>query len=198
MQNKAYSYFPAALKRFKPSYTGAFISEMHWWRVELSHKRGTFWSFHPNHPFRASSISEWRVDPNPCCEFRFAGAFAKLDANGVVAEDDKTTSRLVPMRSRMGDDRVGSQWRVAGFTTNKDGAKDFMPILFKVVPLLDTAEPAVRFAIKRESTNEMVRENGRWKYFGTSWDDVYILRDEGVLESDYVAPAQDESGCIIS
>ncbi|KAL1591704.1 hypothetical protein SLS60_011703 [Paraconiothyrium brasiliense] len=195
MQNQAWDIFPTALKTLKPSYTAQFVSEAHWWRFEYSKNRGSFIAM--RYPcYRGCLVEPKEAGPCPPTEWRFAGSFGKLNADGVVDESEKSVSRLVRLRSRKGEDFFGSKVG-SGFVVEKEDAGDFVPVVIKVVPLRDTAEPKVQFAFKKQSTSEMVRENAQWKYFGPAFTEEFLLRDEGVLQSDYVAPAEEASRCVV-
>ncbi|KAJ4359564.1 uncharacterized protein N0V89_000119 [Didymosphaeria variabile] len=195
MQEQAWSIFPTALKTLKPSYTSQFLPESHWWRLEYSKDRGTYVSM--RYPFyRGSLVERATTGPNPRSEWRFASALAKLNADGVVDESDKNVSRLVRLRSRKGEDFFGSKVQV-GFCVEKEDASSFTPVVIKIVPVRDTPEAKIQLAFKRQSTAEMVRENAAWKYFGPGFSEEFVLRDEGVDQSDYVAPVEEGSKCVV-
>jgi hypothetical protein len=194
-QNRAWALFPTALKTLKPSYTSPFVSAAHWWRFEPSANRGLFLAMrYP--PFRGALVDISSKGPCPPSEWRFDAPFAQLDSDGVVAESDRSVSRLVRLRCRKGEDFFGSKVKV-GWVTQQEGAEDFVPVVIKIVPVRDTDEPKIVFALKRQTTVEMKRENAKWKYFGTNYNGEYLLRDEGVLQSDYVAPAEEAGGCVV-
>lgn len=195
MQDQAWSGFPTALKTLKPSYTSPFVDKAHWWRFEYSSHRGLFMVIQRPY-YRGCLVGKGSEGPCPPSEWRFSGSFAELNADGVVEESERNVSRLIQLQSRKGGDVFGSKVRV-GFVARREGDEDFVPVVIKVVPMRDTAEPKIQFAFKRQTTTEMVRENKSWSYFGNGFQDEFLLRDEGVLQSDFVAPAEEASSCIM-
>jgi hypothetical protein len=149
------------------------------------------------HPaFRGHTVDLIQSGPCPPSEWRFDGIFAQLDGDGVVAESDRGVSRLVRLRCRKGEDFFGNKFGV-GWVAAPEGAAEFVPVVIKIVPVRNTAEAKVLFAVKRQTTGEMRRENRQWGYFGTQFDEEFLLRDEGVLQSGFVAPAEEPRGCVV-